>query len=209
MDLEITHGFMNDGSIFIDKFGKFRIADYNLIIYLILLKGTINNGQIDDLKVLGSFINVKKKILHHFARDFIKKCRSEKPSCCELLAHAFFSNVHVGVATTTYNGPLLNQFVFIQVHERGRCGEMVKVKQPVIQELYALKIIKIPVESKGKYTQVRREVDIFSKMAHKNVVKYSNSGEQTVDANELRIHFSDDGPSSGSSSSTSASHGCV
>lgn len=108
--------------------------------------------------------------------------------------------------TTMYNGPLLNQFEVKEILGRGAYGSVVKVMQPINQELFALKIIRIPIGSKGNYTKVKREVDLISHVNHKNVVKYLNSWEQTIDANELGIYFQDGLSDSGSSSSAPASN---
>lgn len=206
MNPKITHGYINDGSIHLDKSGVYRVSDFNLIKYLMYLKGTIKINELNDFKALGSFIKRKNKTVQYFLKDFIQMCcLDEKPTCRELLSHAFLSNVHIGDATTTYNGPLLNQFAVNEILGCGAYGSVVKVKQPVNQELYALKIIRIPIGSKGNYTKVKREVDLISHVNHKNVVKYLNSWEQTIDSNELGIYFHDELSDSGSSSSSPAS----
>lgn len=202
MNPKITHGYIKDGSIFLDKCGAYRVADFNLIPYLIYLKDNHEIGQIDDLQALGTYIGHKNETVQFCSQDFIEKCCSaNRPSCQSLLSHAFLSNVHIGDAITTYNGPLLNQFEIGDILGSGAYGSVVKARQPVNQEFYALKIIKIPIGSKGKYTKVKREVDLISQLNHKNIVKYLDSWEQTADANELNIVFYDDESNSGSSSS--------
>lgn len=96
MNPKITHGYINDGSIFLDKSGVYRVSDFNLIKYLMYLKGTIKSNEINDLKALGSFIKLKNKTVQHFSKDFIRMCcLDEKPTCRELLSHEFLSNDYV------------------------------------------------------------------------------------------------------------------
>lgn len=202
MKPKINHGYINDGSIFVDNSGVYRFADFNLIPYLMFLKGTEHLlVETNDLKALGSFINHENEIAQHFSQDFIEKCCSDESwSCQELLTHAFLSNVHIVEATTTYNGPLLNQFDIVEVLGRGADGCVIKAKQPANDEFFALKMIKIPIASKGKYTKVRREIDLIPKVNHKNVVKYLANWEQTINVNELIIDFYDEEQSEYSSS---------
>lgn len=174
------------------------------------LKGRHHFFEIDDdVKALGSFLDRKNETAQHISKDFIEKCCSneKKWSYQELLAHEFLSNVHIGDATTTYIGPLLNQFEFIDILGHGSDGCVIKVRQPTTDEYFALKIIKIPIGSKGKYTKVQREIELIPKVNHKNVVKYLANWEQTIDVNELSISFDDDEEEdeSGCSSSASAS----
>lgn len=197
MKPQINHGFINDGSIFIDSSGAYRVADYHLIPYLMYLKGTRIVFQTNDLKALGSFMNRRNEIVQSCSKDFIGKCCSDESewSCQELLAHQFLSNVHIGEATTTYNGPLLNQFEFNgpqDVLGCGRDGIVIKVRHPTNDEYFALKIIKIPIASKGRYTKAQREIKLIPKVSHKRVVEYYDSWEQTIDVNELGITFDDD-----------------
>lgn len=194
MKPKICHGHINDGSIFVDSSGVYRVADFNLIPYLMYLKGTKHSFQTNDLKALGSFINDENETVQHFSKDFTEKCCSNgnEWSCQKLLAHEFLSNVHIGEATTTYNGPLLNQFKFVEVLGRGADGCVIKVKQPANDEDFALKIIKIPIASKGRYTKVQREAEMIPKIHHKHIVRYLNNWEQTIDVNELGISFHDD-----------------
>lgn len=207
MKPKIIHGYINDGSIFVNSSGAYRVADFNLIPYLMYLKGTQNYFETNDLKTLGSFIKRKNKTVRQSSKDFIEKCCSDENewSCRELLSHSFLSNVHIGEATTTYNGPLLNQFEFITVLGHGADGCVIKVRQPANGEYFALKIIKIPIASKGKYTKVQRETELIPKVNHKNVVKYYESWEQTIDINELGISFYEDDDECSSSGSASAS----
>lgn len=202
MKPKIHHGYINDGSIFIDSSGMYRVADFNLIPYLMYLKGTKLLFETNDLKALGSFINRRNRTIRRFSKDFIEKCCSDENewSCQDLLSHTFLSNVHIGEATTTYNGPLLNQFEFVEVLGRGSDGCVIKVRLPVNDEYFALKIIKIPIASKGMYTKVQCEVQIIPKVNHKRVVKYIANWEQTIDVNELGISFNDEKESECSSS---------
>lgn len=209
MNPKISHGYINDGSIFLDKSGVYRISDFHLIPYLMYLNDNIQINKIDDLTDLGSFICDENKGSQCSTFDFIRKCRSnEKPSCTELLNHAFLSNVHIAEGTTVYNGPLLNQFEIIEngVLGSGSYGSVIKVKQPANNELYALKIIKIPIGSKGRYSKVKREATLIPQVNHKNIVRYFSSWEQTVDVNAIGISFFDDESSSGSSSSAPVSN---
>lgn len=194
MKPNIYHGYINDASIFVDYSGTYRFADYNLIPYLMYLKGTKIDFETNDLKALGSFLSCKTRTARSISTDFIEKCCSGEhiSTCQELLAHEFLSNVHIGEATTTYTGPLLNQFQFIEVLGRGVDGCVIKVKQPANGEEFALKIIKVPIASKGRYTKVQREINLIPKLSHKHIVKYFAHWEQTIDINELGISFVDD-----------------
>lgn len=208
MKPKIHHGYINDGSIFVDCSGIYRFGDYHLIPYLMYLKGQRHFCEIDDVKALGLFLDHKNKSFQHVSKDFIEKCCSNetKWKCQELLAHEFLSNVHIGEATSTYIGPLLNQFEFIESLGQGSDGCVIKVRQPATDEYFALKIIKIPIGSKGKYTKVKRETQLIPKVKHKHVVEYLANWEQTIDASELGISFDDDEENqSGSESSSSAS----
>lgn len=210
MKPKIYHGYVTTGSIFIQSSGAYRVSDFNLIPYLMYLKGTKNVFITDDVHAVGLFIKRRFRTVRQCSKEFIEKCCSDggKRSFAELLSHQFLSNVHIGEATTTYNGPLLNQFEVIGVLGRGIDGWVIKVRQPANGELFALKIIKIPIASKGRYTKAQRESDLIPKLDHKHVVKYYASWEQTIDVNELKISFDDDeecSTSDSDSDSTSAS----
>lgn len=194
MKPKMNHGYINDGSIFIDSSGAYRVADFHLVPYLMYLMGTQKCYEMNDSKALGEFLKRENKTVQHCCKDFIEKCCSDDRewSHQELLAHQFLSNVHIGEATTTYNGPLLNQFEFIDVLGHGGDGCVIKVRQPSNDKYFALKIIKIPIASKGRYSKVQRETDLIPKVNHKHVVKYYASWEQTIDVNELGITFDDD-----------------
>lgn len=193
MNPKIDHGFINDGSIFVDNLGVYRFADFNLVPYLMFLKDTKRFSGTSDLKALGSFIHHENITVQQCSEDFIAKCYSDEKCCFqELLAHAFLSNVHIGEATSTYNGPLLNQFRNIEVLGKGIGTCVIQVEQPANGEFFALKIIKIPIASKGNYTKIRREIDLIPEISHKNVVRYLANWEQTIDMNELRISFEED-----------------
>lgn len=201
MQPKIVHGYINDGSIFLDKMGSYHFADFCLVPYLMFLKGTMVMEEIDDLDALGLFIDRQFKLVDHFTKDFIQKCRSQnKPSCQELLSHEFLSNVHIGDANTVYSGPLLNQFEIQEILGTGAYGSVVKVFQPSKNAFFALKIIKIPIASKGRYTKVKREAKLIPDVDHNNIVRYFANWEQTVDINEIGISFNEE--ASGSSSSS-------
>ncbi|XP_031628259.1 eIF-2-alpha kinase GCN2-like [Contarinia nasturtii] len=192
MNPSITHGYINDGSIFLGKSARYHVGDYHLIPYLMYLKGTLSSVQtVTDIRALGSLVATKHEIVDSFARDFIKMCQCEQSK--DLLKHAYLSNVHTGDANTIYDGPFLNHFQIIEKLGEGAYGSVLKVNAVQAQgkcgQEYALKLITLPTGSKGKYDKVKREVELISQLNHENVVKYITSWEQTVDALELKNRF--------------------
>lgn len=159
MDPKITHGYINDRSIFLGKSAVYHVADYHLVPYLMYLQGKDPVHTTTDFYAVGSLIESKNKIVQYFAKDFVKKCFSAQSTYWDLLSHEFLSNAHIGEANTIYEGPFLNHFeIDPDKLGKGSGGTVVKAKHPNGQESYALKLIELPSASKGQYARVKREV---------------------------------------------------
>ncbi|XP_055298583.1 eIF-2-alpha kinase GCN2-like [Sitodiplosis mosellana] len=188
MDPKITHGYINDASIFLGKSAVYRVADYHLVPYLMYLQDTYSMPVTTDFQALGSLVASKNKIVQYFANDFVEQCHLTQSTCWDLLSHEFLSNAHIGESNTIYNGPFLNHFEIEETLGSGSYGSVIKAKPPNGRESFALKLIELPSGSKGQYGRVKREVELISQIDHENVVKYITSWEQSVNVTELGLN---------------------
>lgn len=56
MNPEVTHDYLKNESIFLDKFGVIRVADFDLIPYLMYLNGNHNIHEVNDFEAMGLLI---------------------------------------------------------------------------------------------------------------------------------------------------------
>lgn len=192
----ITHGFLNDKSIFMDKNGVCRVADYNLIPYLMYLKGEYCLHRESDLNAIGNLVNKLSDAMKKASEDFINKCCSGRIVTSEkLLEHPFVSRLY-RTKKPSQNGLSVDSFDIETCLGCGSFGTVLKAKQRVDNKHYALKIIVMP-ESENLYDKVSREAELMSTVDNKNVVRYITSWKQhgvnlPAFRNEYNIPLDDD-----------------
>ncbi|XP_055308190.1 eIF-2-alpha kinase GCN2-like [Sitodiplosis mosellana] len=189
MDPKLKHSRIDECSVFLDKSGVYRAADFHLIPYLMYLKGAgLHPAAADDLNALGFLMEYGNIKTQRLMKDFIYKCCSEKEqSCWDLLSHEYLTNVHSVKFNPIYDGPFLKHFDIEGSLGSGSFGNVIKAKHSNGQDSYALKLVEIPKGSEIKCGKVKREVELISQLNHENVIKYVRSWEQEVDLAELGI----------------------
>lgn len=188
MDPVVTHNYLNDGSIFLDRFGVCRIADYDLVPYLMYLKGTHKMHGINDLQALGYLIESLKKHIMKSTDDFIEQCCSGRVfSHAKLSEHSFLSNDGFKNYRPEHCNNSLKTFDIEKKLGSGSFGHVLQAEQG--GKSYAIKLIKIPSKENKEFEQMEREVEIISGMQHKNVVEYVDSWKETVNLDALKNHI--------------------
>lgn len=191
MDNPIQHGYLNEKSIFLDKSADCRISDFDLIPYLMYLKGNHTMHQISDLKALGLLIKAQNELIMQSTNDFIRKCCSNKVlSFNDLLGHSFLSNDWYSGANTIYGCRSLQDFDNPKLLGSGTYGCVIQSRHMTDEQIYALKLVKVPTESKGDMERMEREVKLMMMLNketnHKNVIKYITSWRQQINVNDFR-----------------------
>lgn len=187
LDPEVTHGYLNDKSIFLDNSAVCRVADFDLIPYLMYLKGTLDRiHEVSDLEAFSLLISEYHELMSKSTLDFINKCRSGKVlSYSNLLQDPFLSNEWFTNNKSIYGDSLLDNFDIVKQLGSGGFGIVLEAKKHIDRRSYAIKFIKIPTKSKKEFEQMEREAQLISGINHKNVVRYITSWQQKINSSEL------------------------
>lgn len=199
----ITHGYMSDKTVFLDNSGVCRVTHYNLIPYLMYLNGVYDIHKESDMNALGKLIDQLSGILLKSSHDFVTKCCSGRiVNNSGLLKHPFISNVYHNEKSTK-SGLSIENFDIEKELGRGSFGIVLKAKQHVDKNIYAIKIIVMP-ENKNVYEKFSREAELMAGINHKNIVRYITSWKQKVNLPEFRKQYDicSDDESMGSESSS-------
>lgn len=192
MDPVLTHGYLNTKSVFLDGSAVCRVADYDLIPYLMYLKGTHKIHEMSDLNAFGLLIKSQNDLLTQCMDDFVKQCCSGHVlSYSKLFEHSFLSNDWYKSHRLIYVNSLIDHFGLEKKLGSGSFGFVLQAKNHMDKRPYALKFIKIPFKNKKELEQMEREVEIISGINHKHVVRYITSWKQTVNLTDLK-NFVDD-----------------
>lgn len=186
----ITHGYLNDKSIFLDKSGVCRVSDYDLIPYLMYLKGVHKPYQESDMNALGNLVEQLKGVMNKSSDDFVNQCRSGQViHYSDLRKHRFLSNNPYFDKKPKNNGLSIENFHIEDELGRGSFGVVLKAKQQMDKKAYAIKIVEMP-ESPNEYEKAAREAELISRINHKNVVRYITSWkQQNVNLTEFRKQY--------------------
>lgn len=200
MNAEVTHGYLNNNSIFLDKSAVCRIADFELIPYLMYLCGNHRMHESNDFDALGSLVHSQNEVMMKSVDSFIAKCRSGKVlTHSDLLQHSFLSNNWLKNPKMTCErssyvsdgAKILEHFDIEDSLGVGRFGIVLQAKNHTDKKSYAMKFIRIPAAHKKEVEQIEREVEILSKLRHRNVVRYVTSWKQSADLKELKKYAGD------------------
>lgn len=208
MHIPITHGYLNEKSIFLDKSGKCRVADFDLIPYLMYLKGTHEIHQRSDLDTLGLMLQTQSQQVVQTMNNFINQCCSGRVfSYSKLMKHPFLSNEWCQTSAILHEQKqsLLEHFDIEKQLGSGGFGDVLQAKHRTDKRSYAIKFIEMPNKSKKELEQMEREVEIISGITHKHVVRYITSWKQKINRSELRKYIDDDDESDQGSMSASLS----
>lgn len=188
---EVTHGYLNDKSIFLDKSGTCRVSDYDLIPYLMYLKGHDILHKESDVSALGTLITQLRDVILKSTNDFIDECHSGRViHSSDLRKHHFLSNNWYCHKKERKSSHSIENFQILSTIGHGSFGTVLKAKQEVDKKLYALKIIEMP-ENKNEYEKAAREAELISRINHRNVVRNITSWKQeNVNLAEFRKQYS-------------------
>lgn len=172
MNPEITHDYLKSESIFLDKFGVVRVADYELIPYLMYLQGNHNIHELNDFKAVGLVVESLRDTVLRSTNDFIDQCRSGRIlSHSQLLNHPLISNNWVKNRHSIYGNSLLEHFEIERYLGGGSYGVVLQAKHNTDKRLYAIKFIEVS-NVKKELEQMEREAEIISRINHRNIVRY-------------------------------------
>ncbi|XP_055298587.1 eIF-2-alpha kinase GCN2-like [Sitodiplosis mosellana] len=193
MNPEVTHDYLQTESIFLDKAGAIRVADYDLIPYLMYLNGNHNIHEVDDFKAIGLIVESLRDNILRSTNDFIDQCRSGRVlSHSQLLEHPFLSNDWVKNNRTIYGNGLLEHFEIEKWLGGGSFGMVLQARHNTDKRSYAIKFIKVPHNDKKELEQMEREAEIISRINHRNIVRYITSWKQQVNWTMMDEYFDDD-----------------
>lgn len=197
----ITHGYLKDGSIFLDSNGTCRVADYNLIPYLRYLNGMSDIHTESDLAALGNLIDRLTGTMVKSSSNFVTKCCSGRiVDNSNLLKHPFISNVYQRKRPIS-TGLSIQNFEIEKKLGQGSFGTVFRAKQNVDKKIYAIKTIFMP-EDKRLCKKFSREAELMAKINHKNIVRYITSWKQEVNVSEFRKEYDIDSDDDDSDSSS-------
>lgn len=193
----IAHGYLNLKSIFLDESAACRVADFDLIPYLMYLNGTQHLHEVNDIEKLGMLIKSLRNNVIDSVECFINQCSSGRVlNHNKLLNHPFLSNEWYkdvnGIKKYTHQSK--KQLEHFEIEKKlgyGSFGTVLQAKDNYDNSRYAMKIVEITSNEKEN-EQIQREASIVANMNHKNIVKYVRSWVQTVDRGELKKYDSEE-----------------
>ena len=205
MNPDVTHDYLNAESIFLDKTGTIRVADYDLIPYLMYLDGNHNIHEVDDFKAVGLLVQSLQETILKSTNDFIDQCFSGRVhDHSQLLEHPFLSNDWARNQRTIYGNGLLEHFKIEKWLGGGSYGIVLQAKNNTDKRSYAIKFIKVPTDNKKELEQMEREAQIIARINHRNVVRYITSWKQEVDWTMMKTYINDDEESMDTSESSAS-----
>lgn len=92
------------------------------------------------------------------------------PPAIDLTSHAHFPS------------RLLSEFETLQFLGSGGFGDVLKVRNKLDGNIYAIKRILLDAKSRQLNKKITREVKLLSRLNHENIVRYYNSWLETVQA---------------------------
>lgn len=186
----ITHGYLNDKSIFMDQSGVCRVADFDLIPYLMYLKGVHKLHQECDLKALGNLMEQLKDITTKQSNDFVEQCRSGRViHNSDLLKHQYLSDNRPCRKREPKSDISIENFKIEEKLGGGSFGVVLRAKQETDERSYAIKLVAMP-ENRNEYEKAAREAELISRINHKYVVRYITSWkQQNVNLTEFRNQY--------------------
>lgn len=203
--MNVTHDYLKTESMFLDKFGVIRVADYDLVPYLMYLNGNHNIHEINDIEAMGLIVESLQDTIMRLTNDFVDQCRSGRVlTHSQLLQHPFLSNDWAKNRGTIYGNGLLEHFEIENWLGGGNYGVVLRAKHNTDKRSYAMKFIEVPNDQK-ELEQMEREAQIISRINHRNIVRYITSWKQPINITELEKYIEDEDFIETSESSSSAS----
>lgn len=186
---EVLHGYLNDKSIFLDKAGVCRVADFDLISYMVYLKGVGSMHTESDVNALGNLIAQLRDIIMKSTNDFVDQCRGQNIQNSDLLKHRFLSNNWYCKPKNDNSDQSIDNFIIEKKLGEGSFGVVLQAKQELDKKSYAIKIVEMP-EKKRQYEKAEREAVLISRINHKNIARYITSWKQeNVNLTEFREQY--------------------
>lgn len=137
MNPEITHDYLKSESIFLeDGSAVIRVADYDLIPYLMYLNGNHDIHKINDFNALGLLVQSFDEIISKSTADFVDKCCSGRVlNHSQLFQHSFLSNDWVKNRATFHGSAVLKDFEIEKWLGGGSFGKWNFVRKKNFQSL--------------------------------------------------------------------------
>lgn len=191
--MDVNHGYLKEKSIFLDETAVCRIADFDLIPYLMYLGGNHNMHEESDIHALGLLVESQNEFIKRYTKNFIDQCQSGKVLTHEqLLNHSFVSNSWIKSSKSVKKNIMVENFIIEKKLGSGAFGVVLQAKNKLNKKVYALKFIKCN-SYKKEQEQIDREAVIHSKLKHKNIVCSVTSWKQSINLSELLNDINDDG----------------
>lgn len=162
----LSHNNLSDCTVFIDNSGAIRVTDF--IPSVLKLMVTLDEPH-SDWYALGTLIEtISPTIVHSDLAKLIDRCKlTHEFRATELLEHPFFrSSVRSRLGT---------ELKVLQWLGKGAFGDVLKVRNILDDQWYAIKRIKLATEPfirDALKFKIGAEVKRLSQLNHKNVLRY-------------------------------------
>lgn len=173
---KLSHGNLNNSTVFIDDLGKWKVIDYSITTYLnylasddkYFLSPTVKRDILDLAELIES-IDVSSCQVS----AFVARCNSAS-SVSELTEHPFLRTINRS----------FDDFIVEKVLGKGGFGEVLEVKDARIEKKYAIK--RITDTKKSTLNKAMMEVKALAGLSHKNIVRYYRSWTETMNFSEYK-----------------------
>lgn len=169
-----VHENISASTVFMDNSGIVKVTDFCIVPYLQRILRI--EKQIDDLPSLGALIESLVSINHPEIRDLIDHCNAKDTKASDLLdflSKSSFNDMSMQIEKSRFE----TEFVIDKLDKlgKGSYGTVWKARNKLDNNLYAVKIVKLPSYQKKLCEKMIREVTLLSKLDHKYVVRYYGS----------------------------------
>lgn len=172
----IPHGHLSNTSIFVTDANVWKVADFFLMSYMRYLLQKKNHScfvldERADVKAIGQFIK---------SFDIPSKKLYELVNLCKTADIVSIKN-HTLLKDISRFSRLEAEFHEISYLGEGAFGDVLKVKSYTDNKEYAIKRVKLSSKGDRDFNNANKEAQSFSKLSHKNIVKYHISWTEIVD----------------------------
>lgn len=173
---ELSHGNLNDSTVFIDEMGNWKVADHSINIYLNYLasqdKYYLSPTLKRDMLALAELIE-SIGVSSPEVSDFVEKCNLTS-NVSELTDHPLLQSLNKS----------FDDFVVIKFLGKGGFGEVFKVRDSRVDKEYAIK--RIMDTKKSILIKANLEVKTLASLPHKNIVRYYRSWTETINQSDYK-----------------------
>lgn len=175
----VQHGNISNTTVFIDNMGQCKVTNFAIVPYLDYLIRDSNCAYSpkDDCIALGELIESFVLPSTEIA-NFVKRCKSKSMNFHDLLSDPVLLK-----PSTTFHA---TDLVFEDFLGSGGFGDVIRVRDVNDNQKYAVK--RIPIAEHGDestYEDAVREVEIFSRLDHENILRYSTCWIDNANTSKL------------------------